>query len=119
MGTVRNWKKSKTYCRHCRQWHTPVAHRDCPQGSQGSVVWLDLEQMEMGCDKCHHIWPLEDNTFYCSCGHVQKTEYRDSVLHLESGDQVLATDGEFVYVLTRSGTVVVGQRDYLDHSYVA
>jgi hypothetical protein len=113
----RNWKKAQTYCRGCNRWKTDTHHRDCPRGKSGSLVFIDLNNFEFGCNKCNRTWPLEDDTFYCSCGHVQKTLYTDSTVALEFGDQVIANDGNMIYVLKRSGVVVVGRRNYLDQSY--
>ena len=75
---------------------------------------MDIENFEMGCNKCNQVWRLESNTFYCSCGHVQRTEYADSSVVVEVGDEVIATDGEVVYLLRRTGEIVVGQREYFD-----
>jgi hypothetical protein len=60
---------------------------------------------------------LENTTFHCSHGHVQKVQYTDSVVVLEEGDQIIATDGNMVYVLTRSGMVVMGYRSFIDVGY--
>lgn len=94
-----------------------IQHHQCPRGARGSQTWLDIENFEMGCNKCNQIWLLEDTIFYCSCGNVQKTEYTDSVVILEEGDQIIASDGDIFYVLTHSGTVVVGYRNYDDFGY--
>jgi hypothetical protein len=114
----RNWKMSTTFCRRCGQWKTNIQHRNCPMGSLGSITWIDIDSFQMGCNKCNSVWPLEGTTFYCSCGNIQRTEYADSAIVFESGDQVLLDDGYAVYVLKRSGTVVVGQRLYYDQGYI-
>lgn len=113
-----NWKKSKIYCNGCRTWQYDIKHRNCPRGSSGSLTWLDIDNFQMGCNKCNQTWPLEDNIFYCSCGHVQKTEYTDSAIVLEADDQVIASDGDTVYVLRSSTGVVVVGRSYSDYGYV-
>jgi hypothetical protein len=100
----------------CERWYSDVKHRDCPRG--GGLTWIDIENFEMGCNACNQTWPLEDNVFYCSCGNVQRTEYTDSLITLEEGDEIIASDGDLVYVLTRSGTVVVGSyRSFYGFSY--
>jgi hypothetical protein len=112
--SIRNWQPSKVYCNGCWRWKEDIGHRHCPRGRKGSQTWIDIANFEMGCNKCNQIWPLEDNIFYCSCGHVQKTVYQDTIVALEEGDEIIATDGDLVYVLSRSGVVVVGYRDYPD-----
>jgi len=111
-----NWQKAKVYCRKCRQWKSDVGHRNCPKGS-GSITWIDIEEFKMGCGKCNSTWALGTNVFYCGCGNVQETEYQDLAVVIEAGDQIIASDGDVIYVLRRSGTVVVGRRSYSDFSY--
>jgi len=111
---ARNWKKSKIYCRGCGNWKTNINHLNCPKGERQSLLWIDIENFEMGCSKCNEIWPLEDNEFHCSCGHVQETEYTESEIVLEFGDEIIGTDGDIVYVLQRSGEVVVGRQREFD-----
>lgn len=108
-----NWKKHKVYCARCRCWYSDLEHLSCSAGQSGSICWLDLESFNLGCNKCNTTWTLEDNTFNCTvCGNAQKTVYTDSVFALQRGDQVIASDGETVYVLTRTGTVVMGRRSF-------
>lgn len=109
-----NWREHQVYCRICGAWYGGVAHKYCPRGQHGSLTFIDTESFQMGCNKCNKVWPLEDNTFYCPYGHAQKTHYRDSVLELESGDEIIADYGDIIYVLRRSGVVTVGYRHYDD-----
>ncbi len=109
-----NWIPSKVYCNGCGRWRSPISHQECPKGSRGSVTFLDIENFKLGCNKCNQVWPLETNVFTCSCGHVQYTEYVDSEVVLEFGDEVIEVDGDIVYVLRESGEVVVCEREYLD-----
>ena len=109
-----NWHQSKVYCNGCGRWMSPIAHNNCPRGRRGSVTWLDLENFNMGCDKCNQVWPLESNVFTCSCGHIQYTEYVDTEVALEYGDEVIAVDGDIVYVLRETGELVVAEREYVD-----
>lgn len=113
----RNWQVSKTYCRGCRSWRNNATHKNCPRGAKGSLIWLDIANFEEGCNKCNEVWPLENSVLYCSCGNVQHTQYVDTTIAMQAGDQIIATDGDLVYVLTRTGTVVVGSRRYLDVGY--
>jgi len=115
--STRNWKKSKIYCRSCKRWKNDIKHCHCPRGEKGSLTWVDIENLEMGCNKCNRTWTLESNKLHCSCGNVQRTQYVDTVVALEEGDQVIATDGDMIYVLTRSGVVVVGYRSFPDIGY--
>ena len=80
-------------------------------------MFLDLDSFSSGCSKCGAVWPLEDSIFYCSCGHVQRTEYVDSELVLAAEDEIIAVEGDFVYILRESGVVSVASRTYLDHGY--
>jgi len=111
---MRDWKKQRTYCNGCHSWRENIQHRDCPKGERGSICWIDLNSFEIGCNKCNDTWKLENNTFYCSCGHVQKTRYQDEILGIEVGDRVLAEIDGVLYVLKRSGQVVVGRRSFPD-----
>ena len=112
-----DWKKHTVYCRTCNHWCTDLIHTYCEAGAHGSLVMIDLDSFRLGCTKCGYTWDLEDNTFTCAYGHQQKTQYLDSALTIQAGDQVIASDGDYVYVLTRSGTVVVGRRSFPYDSY--
>lgn len=111
---MRNWKQEKIYCNGCGKWKSPIEHRRCPRGSKGSVIFLDIDNFEVGCNKCGKVWPLETGRFHCSCGNVQYTEYIDSEILLEVGDEIIEEDGDLVYILRESGEVVVCEREYLD-----
>ncbi len=111
------WHKCKMYCRRCGQWNSNLSHIECPRGKRSSVVFVDVANSQLGCNKCGEIWMLETSEYHCRCGHVQKIQYVDTVISVEAGDQIIATDGELVYVLTRTGTVVVGYRKYLGVGY--
>ena len=112
-----DWRPQSTYCNGCGSWHTDIVHRGCRKGEHGSRVWIDLDSFHSGCSKCNEVWPLDNSRFYCSCGHVQETEYVDSELTLEAHDEILATDGDLVYILRESGVVSIASRTYLDHGY--
>lgn len=114
---MQDWKTSQIYCRKCGRWHNNIQHRDCPYSPSESRLWINIRNLEMGCSRCNQTWALEDNIFYCSCGNIQQTEYTDSLVVLEEGDEIIASDDDLVYVLTRSGTVVVGYRSFDDFSY--
>jgi hypothetical protein len=116
---MRDWKKSQIYCNGCGRWQREIQHRGCPKGAVSSLTWVDIRNLEMGCNKCDQLWPLEENWLYCSCGHVQRTQYTDAIEIVDEEDQIIARDGDLVYVLTRSGTIVVGYRSYDDISYEA
>ncbi len=111
------WRKSMTFCDGCRRWRTDQAHKNCPYGTRGSLVWVNLDNLRSGCNKCNETWPLESSVMHCSCGHVQHTEYDDTSLTLAVGDEVIGYDGDLVYVRRRSGVVSVGYRSYLNQSY--
>jgi hypothetical protein len=66
---------------------------------------------------CYGNPKLEDSVLYCACGHRQKTSYSDSALVIGKTDRIIATDGNLVHVLKRSGAVVVGRREYHGISY--
>ena len=111
-----NWKRVRSYCDRCRTWTDDVTHKGCPKsgwlrGKPGNM-WVEIVGMWFGCDKCHEVWKAEDNIATCECGHTRETRYSDSALVIGKTDRIIATDGELVHVLTRTGTVVVGRREY-------
>ena len=105
------------YCRRCRKWDGDIPHWNCPRGEKKSLLWVDIANAEMGCNRCNRVWAIEDTLYHCSCGNAQRIQYVDTVISLKEGDQVIATDGDLVYVLTRLGVVVVGYRKYLGVGY--
>lgn len=109
------WRPQKIYCNGCGVWQTDLVHRGCSRGEHGSQVWVDLDSFLNGCSKCGEKWPLEIARFYCGCGHVQDTEYVDSAFMLKTEDEIIAVEGDVVYVLRESGVVSVASRTYLDH----
>jgi len=112
-----DWRQSRTFCNSCQRWRSDIQHRSCPRGSQGSLIWVDIENYREACNKCNESWPLENSVLHCSCGNVQTTEYVDSIDVVQAGERVIATDGNIAYVLTRSGTVVVGKRSFPGSGY--
>ncbi len=113
-----DWKKSRTYCCSCRRWAENVEHLNCPYGSRGSLTWVDLDNLRMGCGKCKRKWLIEDDVMHCTCGYIQHTEYGDSNLDLAVGDEVIDYYDDLVYIRRRSGIVTVGYRTYYNQSYV-
>lgn len=118
-----NWRKSRVYCYGCGRWYDGITHRGCPEANKwlgtAGLTWVDIEGFWMGCDGCKEVWKLENNIFYCHNGHEQKTFYSDEAVAVEKTDRIIATDGDTVYVLKRSGAVVVGRRQYHGMSYRA
>lgn len=112
-----DWKKSKTFCSSCHRWITNQGHKSCAYGTKGSLVFVDLEKMLSRCNKCNDIWLLEKSVMYCSCGHIQRTEYSDTDLYLDIGDEIIEDYGDLVYIRRRSGVVSVGYRTYHNQSY--
>jgi hypothetical protein len=112
-----DWRKARDFCNSCGRWDTDFEHENCPYGSRGSLVWIDIDNFRKACSKCNQTWALENTIMYCSRGHMQRTEYVDSVVTVEAGEQVIATDGNLVYVLTRTGTVVVSRRSFPGTGY--
>lgn len=109
-----NWRPSKFFCRTCQAWYGPVVHAGCPFGG---MLFVDLDSFQIACNQCNLTWPLTESLNRCSYNHIQQTEYVQSALTLEVGDKVIATDGGVVYVLTRSGTLVVGYGEFPEQSY--
>lgn len=108
---MENWKLAQFYCQPCERWYGTLQHRACPLGEPGSLLWIDMNNFQMGCDKCNTRWQPETTIYYCPYGHAQQTEYTDSVVAVDVIGQELWTDGIWVYVLTDAGTVVAGRRD--------
>jgi len=73
-------------------------------------MWINIVTGMSYCETCKKSWPAEDGDFHCNCGHVQKMIYTDSAVVIGVGDQVIATDGDMIYVRRRSGAVVYGKR---------
>ena len=92
-----NWRPSKFFCRTCQVWYGPTVHGECPLG--GGAVFLDLESFQMACNRCNRTWPLAGTLNTCPLFHRQQTEYIQSAVAFEVGDEVIATDGDLVYVL--------------------
>lgn len=114
----RNWQRSKLYCSRCGTWILKPYHTKCPRGQRNSLLFVDIANFEMGCNKCNSTWSLEDTEIHCGkCGSVTKTQYSESTITVRKGDQIIATDGDLVYILTRTGEVVVGYRRYLNIAY--
>jgi hypothetical protein len=107
-----DWRESRIFCNGCRRWRTKLWHEDCRLGSGGSLLYVDFDNLEGGCNKCNETWPVETFWLLCTCGHFQYTRYVDTIDVLQVGEQVVATDGNLAYVLTRSGTLVVGRRSF-------
>jgi hypothetical protein len=115
--TMAHWRPQKIYCNGCGSWRTNIAHRGCPRGERGSQLFFDLHSFYSGCSKCGETWPLENTRLYCACGYVQDTEYVDAALQLGTEDEIIAVEGDAVYVLRESGVVSIASRTYLDHGY--
>lgn len=115
---ARNWKIQRVYCNNCKRWRSNLYHKGCASGEKGSVLYIDLEYFEVLCNKCNKIWPLENHTLYCSCGHVQNTEYSKETLIIGKNDRLIEQDGDTIYVLDHSGKLIVGRRTYYGQGYV-
>ena len=108
-----DWKKYKFFCPACGRWNYDVEHLNCSKGQVGSTLLLDINTVEIRCDKCHNSWRLVGNSNICEyCSHVQKAEFVDSIASLEVGDRLLATDGNVLYILRRSGSLLLARRTY-------
>jgi len=70
------WKKLKTHCPNCGRWNYDLPHMSCSLGREGSTVWLDIDKMEVECNKCNLRWSLTNADFTClSCGYQWKSRY--------------------------------------------
>jgi len=77
------------------------------------TVFIDWEQFVMACNACHGSWPAAGTLTSCAyCRRPYQVEYRDSAVVVEAEDQVVATDGDIVYVLKQGVLVVVHRRHY-------
>jgi hypothetical protein len=112
-----DWRESRTYCNGCGRWRGNIQHKNCRRGERGSLIWVDLDNYREACNQCNESWALEDSVMICGCGHRQRTEYVDSIDVVQAGERIIATEGNTVYVLTRTGTVVVGRRAFPGTSY--
>ena len=67
----------------------------------------------MFCNACQLSWPAAGSLTYCAyCGQPYQVEYTDSVVVVEAEDQVIATDGDIVYVMKNNGVLVARYRHY-------
>jgi hypothetical protein len=103
------WQPYRMFCTRCHRWRHDIRHTDCPNGSPGSLVLIDITTMRKGCPNCQQSWPVENIVFHCSCGHPQPVEYTPAIPPLQHGDKVMRTDGDLSWVRTRSRLVVVGK----------
>lgn len=118
MSNTRNWKKHKPFCFRCRRWNYDPEHQGCPKGQTGSLVWLDVNNFDLGCGKCSTVWPLTENTLTCDhCGHVQKTTYVDSLMAVQNDIIEIRSHGNTTYALLKSGVVVAEVRSFVGQGY--
>lgn len=109
------WRHLIAYCTDCESWADAVAHSECARGASDSAIFLDLDESLLTCGKCHEVWLIEDTRVVCpTCGHVQKIEFRDDMVHLQADDHILASDGAVVYVRMQSGSLLITHRSYID-----
>lgn len=102
------WQQYRMFCTHCRKWRHDIQHTDCPEGSRGSLLLIDIAGWRKGCRKCQQSWPIETVAFYCRCGHAQPVEYVREIPPLQHGDKVIRTDGDLSWVQAKTHAVVVG-----------
>jgi hypothetical protein len=117
LAPLENWRREKRYCYRCGKWGgPPLVHHDCPKHGI-STTWVNIITLHNYCDLCGVTGPIKETSYYCGCGNVQPTIYSDEVVSLSYGDTLLSTDGNFMYILRRSGVVVIGRRSYHNASY--
>lgn len=99
------------FCRICRQWQGSI-HLYCPFG--GGTIWFDSQSFFMGCGSCKQMWSAVSGTYFCNFGHSQQVEFVKSLVNVETGDEVLHTDGQIIYVLKQVGVLIVGYYKPID-----
>lgn len=103
----RDWKVKRSYCDNCKEW-TASRHKKCSD----SILHIDTEHFEIGCDRCRNTWPLENSEMLCSsCGHIYNTEDTKQTF-------VVRQDGNLLYILDHSGKLIVGRTPYYGQGYV-
>jgi hypothetical protein len=103
------WRRLSAYCGSCAAWSAAIPHQKC-QAAEGAIA-LDAGEFLLACGACHEVWLAEGIEAACpACGHIQIIEFRDDRVHLQDGDQPLASDGTVVYVLLRSGVLLITRR---------
>ena len=108
------WQQLMAYCGSCKAWRDALPHSECAQQTTESAVFLDPDEALLTCSACRQIWLIEDTEAVCpACNYVQKIEFRDDMVYLQAGDQLLATNGPIVYILARSGLLIITRRGYL------
>jgi hypothetical protein len=53
------------------------------------------------------VWPLAACVRVCPSGHAQRIEYPAGEVRIDKGDEVLHRDDGEVYVLSRTGALIV------------
>jgi hypothetical protein len=102
-----NWRPVTYFCRFCRGWYQGAKHPGCK--AQGEL-YVELEEGSCGCGGCKQVWPLASCVRVCPCGHAQRIEYPTDQVRIEKGDEILHQDDEEIYVLTRTGALVIGHK---------
>jgi hypothetical protein len=120
LGSLHLWRMKKEYCYYCEEWKYPLRHTNCPEGEAKSTMWVNIDTCQSYCDACGRLTSLEGWYLHCTiCGNDQHAVYTDSSVVLNVGDTVFATDGDLVYIMRRSGSIVVGRRSYHNVSYIS
>ena len=105
------WRQLVGYCGACATWSAAVPHVACGRDPVASAISLDPEEFLLTCDQCHEVWLIEATQLICpACGHNQPVEMRDDPVELHLDDRVLGADGPVVYVLLRSGALMITHR---------
>jgi hypothetical protein len=71
-----NWQEARIFCNGCGEWRTSLWHEVCRLGSEGSLLYFDIDNRKVRCNKCNETWPLKTFWIHCMCGHIQYAQAR-------------------------------------------
>ncbi len=72
-----NWQEARIFCSGCGEWRTSLWHEACRLGSEGSLLYFDIDNLKGRCNKCNETWPLKTFWIHCACGHIQYAQTRN------------------------------------------
>jgi hypothetical protein len=109
-----DWHEHRLYCPYHQGW-VPTNHALC----SGSRFFVDLNNPTyLRCNKCPYTCAIDSNFNCREHGATVKQVYATSRLVMQVGDRIIRTDGNVVYVMQRTGMIVVARRQLITSSYV-
>jgi hypothetical protein len=103
-----NWHEHRIWCPHCGEW-VPTCHTR--EAKSRYLVDLD-NPTYLQCSTCPSTYPI-DGDFKCPFhgSAVVKPIYATRRIVMQAGERIIRIDGDVLYVLQRTGTIVAARRD--------